>query len=186
MDKVAVFTDLHLGIHQNSLFWHNVALKWADWFASELEARKVKDIIFMGDFFDHRDEVAVNTLHVGYQILDKLRDFNIIMIPGNHDSFYRDHATVNSLNIVQGWSNIRLLNETSQLMLGSRLATFVPWGGDLTEVSKTRSDYIFGHLELNSFRMVGTKVCEKGLPVDRKSTRLNSSHVSESRMPSSA
>ena len=159
--KIALFTDLHLGIHQNSLFWHGVALKWTDWFVSELEKKNIKDIIFMGDFFDHRDEVAVNTLHVGYQVLSKLKEYNIIMIPGNHDSFYRDHAEINSLNIVQGWSNIQLLNKTSQLMLGTKLATFVPWGGDVNKVPK--SDYVFGHLEINTFRLHGTKVCDKGI-----------------------
>lgn len=158
--KYAIWGDFHCGIHQNSLFWHKVALQWADWFASQLEERKVKDIIFMGDFFDHRDEVAVNTLHVGYQVLQKLKDFNIIMIPGNHDSFYRDHSEINSLNIVQGWPNIQLLTKTSQLMIGNKLATFIPWGGTIDKIPK--ADYVFGHLEINTFRMVGTKVCEKG------------------------
>ena len=35
-------------------------------------------------------------------------------------------------------------------------------------------------------RNVGLKLQDKDLSLDRKSTRLNSSHVSESRMPSSA
>ena len=159
-NKIAIFTDLHLGIHQNSLFWHSVSLKWADWFVSELEKRDIKTVIFMGDFFDHRDEVAVNTLHVGYQILTKLKGFHVIMVPGNHDSFYRDHAEINSLNIVHGWTNIQLLNKTSQLMLGTKLATFVPWGGQLDGISK--SDYIFGHLEINTFRLNAARVCDKG------------------------
>ena len=35
--KYAIFTDLHLGVHQNSSTWHGIALKWADWFVGELK-----------------------------------------------------------------------------------------------------------------------------------------------------
>ena len=49
---------------------------------------------------------------------------------------------------------------------------------------------IFTALELlrKSSKTTGPRICliEKGKPVDRKSTRLNSSHITRSRMPSSA
>jgi len=28
--KIAIFSDLHLGIHQNSDFWLGISNKWAD------------------------------------------------------------------------------------------------------------------------------------------------------------
>ena len=34
--KVAIFSDLHLGLYGNSEQWHEVALKWADWIVGEL------------------------------------------------------------------------------------------------------------------------------------------------------
>lgn len=158
--KIAIFSDLHLGVHQNSNFWHNIAIHWADWFTNELKKRRIDTIFFLGDFFHYRDEVAVNTLHVGYQILKQLSDFNIVLIPGNHDSFYKEHAGVNSINIFSGWKNLQIINEITTLNLCSKTATFVPWGGDILNV--TQCDYLFGHFEINSFRMNGSKVCEKG------------------------
>ena len=163
--RVAIFSDLHLGIHQNSIFWHSIALNWADWFVAKLKAQNIDTAIFLGDFFDHRDEIAVNTLDIGYKILTKFKDIKLIMIPGNHDSFYKEHSEINSLNIFDGWKNIQLINEIASLDFGNTAATFVPWGGDLTSVRWT--PYLFGHFEINSFRMNSAKVCDRGIDIEK-------------------
>ena len=59
---------------------------------------------------------------------------------------------------------------------------------DFSLADKTRADVNLSHFAgkrkvLNIFPSVDTPTCATS---DRKSTRLNSSHVSESRMPSSA
>ena len=57
---------------------------------------------------------------------------------------------------------------------------------------KTYAGLTFGDVQAGAFRLVCTEdmtaadVTGCWMPSDRKSTRLNSSHVSESRMPSSA
>ena len=173
--KVAIFSDLHLGVHQNSSFWHETSLKWCKWFVSEVEKRNIKTILFLGDLFEYRDEVAVNTLDVGYQILTLLKDYNLIMIPGNHDSFYKDHADVNSLNIFSGWNNVNILNKTTVLNFGNKSAAFVPWGGELN----TKTDYLFGHFEISSFRMGSLKLCNDGydaFTMLKKAKRIFSGH----------
>ena len=57
-----------------------------------------------------------------------------------------------------------------------------------TKQKQDRSHYLFSNRELAN--LIGPLVIEQLLAVpdwkDRKSTRLNSSHMSESRMPSSA
>lgn len=176
-NRVAIWSDLHLGVHQNSIFWHTVALNWCDWFVCQLKAHQIKTVLFLGDFFDHRDEIANNTLDVGVSIMSKLRDFDLIMIPGNHDSFYKEHAGVNSLKIFSGWNNVTLLNDISSIDIGNTTATFVPWGGDLSKVRWT--PYLFGHFAINTFTMNGSKVCTKGTDVDKitqLSPRIFSGH----------
>jgi len=159
--KVAIWSDLHIGTHANSLFWHKVALDWTDWFKSEILKRGITTTLFLGDFFDDRDEIAGNTLDVAADILNKFRDTQLVMIPGNHDCFYKDHSGVNSVKIFSGWSNIKVCNTVSSIDFGNSSATFVPWGGDLSEVRWT--PYLFGHFEINSFKMNGSKVCDKGI-----------------------
>lgn len=163
--RVAIFSDLHLGVHNDSLFWHNIALEWSDWFIVELKKRDIQTVFFLGDFFNARDEIAVNTLDIGYKILKKFQGLKLIAIPGNHDSFYKDHSEINSLNIFEGWSNVQLINDIASLDFGTSTATFVPWGGDLTKIQW--SPYLFGHFEINTFKMNNSKVCEKGLEVEK-------------------
>ena len=47
--KIAIFSDLHLGEHNNSATWHKIAIDWCDWFINKLKERKIKDVVFMGD-----------------------------------------------------------------------------------------------------------------------------------------
>ena len=46
--------------------------------------------------------------------------------------------------------------------------------------------YLFNYTLIKEIKKLTTKVDELSYPLDRKSTRLNSSHASKSRMPSSA
>ena len=39
--KIGFFSDLHIGIHQNSEKWHDVTLEWAKWFTSELKYQNI-------------------------------------------------------------------------------------------------------------------------------------------------
>lgn len=78
--KAALFSDLHLGIKQDSPQWYDIAFQWCDWFKSKLEERNIKDIIFLGDFFHNRNTISVNTLNTAHLFLKKLRNFNIHII----------------------------------------------------------------------------------------------------------
>jgi len=159
-DKVAVFSDLHLGVHQNHTFWHDVSMRWCDWFLNEVSRRNVDTILFLGDYFHYRDEVAVNTLDVGRKLLERLTSYNLLMIPGNHDSFYKEHSGINSLNIFSGRNMLTIFNETTVVEFpGKKTAAFVPWGGSLD----VKTDYLFGHLEINSFKMNKNKLCDGGI-----------------------
>ena len=115
--KVAIFSDLHLGVHQDSMVWHETALSWCDWFVEDLKQKGITDIFFLGDFFHYRSDISVSTLHIASQILKKLNDFNMVFIVGNHDSFYKDRSDVNSLSILDGRNNITVAVSYTHLTL---------------------------------------------------------------------
>lgn len=159
--KYAIFSDLHLGVHQNSSNWHNIALDWVDWFVKDLKEREIKDIIFTGDFFHSRSEISVNTIHVASLLLDKLNEFNVHMIPGNHDCYYKDKSEVHSLSILRGYKNIKIYDQLELVKLyDNRTATFCPWGIEAEDIQSC--DIIFGHFEIESFKMNTYKLCETG------------------------
>jgi DNA repair exonuclease SbcCD nuclease subunit len=175
--KVAIFSDLHLGVHLDSTTWHQVAIDWCDWFIVELQQRKIQDIIFLGDFYHHRSDVSVSTLHVASVILEKLKDFNIIMIVGNHDSYYKQRSDINSLSILGGRNNIKILSETTVTRLFGRTCIFLPWSADISNLED--ADIIFGHLEIESFKMNSFKTCDHGMKTQdllKKSNLIMSGH----------
>lgn len=160
-DKVCCIADLHIGVHQNSIFWHETALKWAEWLKAELVKKKIKDIFILGDLYHYRDEIAVNTIHVVNQILKLWEEFNIVILVGNHDAFYKDRSDVNSLSILDGWKNITVISEPSNYTILGKEVAFLPWGAEVKSVNK--ADVIFGHLEIESFKMNSHKHCDHGI-----------------------
>lgn len=159
--EVGIFSDPHYGVHRNSATWHKIALDHAKWAAEQFKSRGIQDIIIPGDIFHDRNDIAVNTLHVATDVFDILRDFNIIITVGNHDAYYRDNSSVNSVSILRGWSNITVVDTLAVETLQGKKIAFCPWGQDINEVPKC--DLIVGHFEINSFKMNSYKVCTNGL-----------------------
>ncbi len=168
--KVALFSDLHLGVHGNSEDWHKIALDWADWIVSDLKKNKIKDIFFLGDFFDNRTEISVHTIHIASKVLAKFKDFQLFMIIGNHDAFYKNRSDVHSLGMVHGHDNIHVIEQNLDFTEYGKRFLFVPWEN---EIPDEKYDYIFGHFEIQSFKMNNFKVCDRGLLVADLMKRSN-------------
>ena len=159
--KVCCVSDIHIGVHQNSTQWHDIAINWARWLRDELKSKDISDIIISGDVFHYRDEIAVNTIHFVSDVLELWKDFNIIMLVGNHDAYYKDRSDVNSLSILSGWDNITVVDDQVTEILYNKKVTFCPWGTKIDEIPN--SDIIFGHFEIQSFKQNGFKVCTEGI-----------------------
>ena len=159
--QIGIFSDPHYGVHRNSETWHKIAIEHAKWTAEQFKTRGISDIVIPGDIFHDRNDVAVNTLHVATDIFSIFSDFNIVITTGNHDSFFRDNSSVNSISILKGWSNITTVDKLLVVDFQDKKIAFCPWGQDINEVPKC--DLIIGHFEINSFRMNSTKVCMTGI-----------------------
>ena len=160
MNKVAIFSDLHLGVHQNNDFWLGISNKWADWYIEKLNEREIKKIIFCGDFFHYRDEISVKTLNFAKDLLDKFNNFEINMITGNHDAWYKDTSEINSLSIFKGYKNIKIYDNLTSVSINDKHVTFCPWGTKIDDIPQ--SDILFGHFELENFKMNAYKICDHG------------------------
>lgn len=158
--RVAIFSDLHLGVHMNSQAWHDISLQWAKWITDELKAKDINEIVFCGDFFHSRSEITVNTLHHASILLEYFKDFKIYMLAGNHDSFYKNNCSVNSIRIFNGRDNIIIVDKPSLIQIGGKECFFAPWGTEIERLQE--SDVMFGHFEIESFKMNSFKLCEGG------------------------
>lgn len=176
-NKVAIFSDLHLGVHSNSSEWHKYAIEWANWFREECRDKGIKDIIFCGDWHHNRSEISVNTLQVSADILDMFEEFNLIAITGNHDIYYKHRTDVNSLSIFKNRKNVTILEQYQTLEAFDKKLSFCPWNTPTKVIEE--SDVIFGHFEIETFKMNAFKLCEEGVRVKdllKKSSLIISGH----------
>lgn len=158
-NKVLFFSDLHLGVHQNSQTWHNICLDLASWIDSVMQKHKLDTIFFAGDAFHDRHEIGVNTLHVAKKFFNALSKYKIHLIPGNHDAFLSSTVEVNSVEIL-AQSNVSVYTSPTTISVNEKKVTFCPWKtviGNLEPV-----DMLVGHFEIPNFRMNATKICDHG------------------------
>jgi DNA repair exonuclease SbcCD nuclease subunit len=99
------------------------------------------------------------------------------MLVGNHDAYYKNRSDVHSLGFLKGFPNITIVDEQSYFIhaYGKQLE-FVPWNYDMSD---DKVDYLFGHFEIQSFKMNNFKVCDHGLSPTKlinKSTNVFSGH----------
>ena len=120
--------------------------------------QEIKDIFILGDVFHHRSEISVNTLSVSQQFFKILEDFNIIILVGNHDAYYRDRSDVNSISIFDGWSNITTIDESYSDNFFGKTLSFWPWGCPIENIPE--SDILFGHFEIESFRKTKKQIIQ--------------------------
>lgn len=176
MTKVAIFSDLHMGLYGNSEQWHNVALNWADWIVQDLKSKNIEHILFLGDFFHDRHEISVQTMHVASELISKFSDFEMTMIVGNHDAYYKNRSDIHSLGFLKGHENILIADKVHTTQIDNKKLAFIPWG---EQIPDSKYDYVFGHFEIQTFKMNNYKICDHGdSPTEmlRKSPRIFSGH----------
>lgn len=161
-NKIAVFADLHLGVHSNSPQWHDIARNWCKWFISSLKEQNINQVVFCGDWHHNRSEISVDTLHVSAEILSMFKGFKLHIITGNHDQYYKNRADVHSLNIFKDKQDVQIFDKPGLLeMPNGKKFSMLPWGFSLDKAPE--GDVCFGHLEIETFQMNIAKQCEDGI-----------------------
>lgn len=161
-NQIGVFSDIHIGLGQDSSLWHNCVIEFAYWVKKLYESENIKDIIIPGDIFHNRNEISVNTLNIAKNFFEILSDFNIYILAGNHDCYYKDRSDVNSISLLSYWDNMQIADkEILLLQYKNKKISLIPWATSLDKIPK--SDLCFGHFEINSFHMNSHKICEHGI-----------------------
>ena len=157
--KVALFSDLHIGVHKNSTEWQKIALKWCSWFCKEIKSQKIEHVIFCGDWFHHRDSIDVRSLNVANAIINAIsKDCHLHLLIGNHDCYYKDTTSINS---IQQWSeidNVSVYNTLSNVQLDNNNIVFAPWGTDMYNLPD--GDILIAHCELNNFKLNNNRISD--------------------------
>ena len=160
--KIGCFSDIHLGLSQDSPIFHKISLDFAKWASEYYKENDIDEIIIPGDIFHNRSHISVETLTVAREFFNYFKDFTVYILTGNHDCFKKDSSDINSIKLLDGWKNIHIFDKEPIILETNFNKTigFVPWGTSLNHFPKC--DVMFAHLDINSFHMNSYKVCEHG------------------------
>ena len=172
--KIAIITDQHFGARKGAAYVNNYFQKfYDDVFFPYLKKHKIDTVINMGDTFDNRRNIDIQSLEwtkVNY--FDKLQEMGITVhsVIGNHDIYYKDTNGVNSVDLLlREYNNIIVYSEPTEINIGGLDILLLPW---ITEENKmqtlemmdnTKADVIMGHLELNGFVATRGHTMEHGM-----------------------
>jgi DNA repair exonuclease SbcCD nuclease subunit len=151
--KVAVFTDLHVGLKSNSSVHLRDCEEFVDWFIEEAEKNNCETCIFMGDWSHNRNSLNLFTLDSSLRCLEKLGSSfeQFFWFPGNHDLFYKDKRDIHSSAFGRHIPGVTVVDGITTL----DDVTLVPWlvGDEWKTMKDIKSKYVFGHFELPHFFM---------------------------------
>ena len=151
--KVAVFTDLHVGLKSNSSVHLKDCEEFVDWFINQAKENNCETCIFMGDWSHNRNSLNLITLNTSLNLLEKLGAAfeQFFWFPGNHDLFYKDKRDIHSSAFGKHIPGVTVVESVTTI--GN--VTLVPWlvGNEWKDITKTESKYMFGHFELPLFFM---------------------------------
>ena len=164
--KIAILNDTHTGIRNSSeIFLDNAAIFYKDIFFPECEKRGIEQIVHLGDFYDHRKFVNFKALnHNRKHFLNELRNRGMKMdiIPGNHDTYYKNTNDLNSLKECLGhyMNEIHIVMEPRVMEYGSLKLALLPWicsenyDQSMKFIEECKADWLGAHLELGGFEMM--------------------------------
>jgi len=178
MTKVAILNDTHCGVRNSSdIFIDYQERFYRDVFFPYLDKHKIKTIIHLGDYYDHRKYVNFKALNANRKhFLEPMRDRGITMdiICGNHDVYYKNTNELCSLKELLGHftSNVNIILEPKVMDYSGLRIGLVPWINNDNYTSMMRfietceAEWLAAHLELNGFELMKGVVNTHGMEAD--------------------
>lgn len=176
--KFAILNDTHCGIRNSS----DIFIDYQERFYNEvffpyLEENNIKHIVHLGDYYEHRRFINFKALNSNRKVfLERLRRDKITMdiIPGNHDTYYKNTNELNSLKELLGhyMNEVNIVHQAKVLDYDGLKFALVPWicqdnEEDTNEfLINCKADVVAGHFELNGFDMLRGVPCTHGMSAD--------------------
>ena len=173
--KVAIITDTHYGARKGSKHLHDYfELFYKNVFFPSLEEHKIDTVVHMGDIFDSRKAIDLQSLEWAKRVVfEPLKKYKVHLAIGNHDCYYKNTNNVNSPQLLlKSYPNISTYSEPVEIKLDKLKVLFLPWinSENFNEtkelIESTKAKIAMGHLELNGFRATRGHLMETGMDID--------------------
>ena len=168
--RVAVLTDTHYGARKGSKYLHDhFELFYKKIFFPTLKEQGVEAVIHMGDAFDSRKSIDYQSLEWAKRVVfEPLRGYEVHMIIGNHDCYYKNTNNVNSPSLLlKDYPNVKTYSSPQTINVGGLDIMMVPWicsenyDETLSQIKKSKAKVAMGHLELQGFRVNRNLIMEE-------------------------
>lgn len=175
MSKILLLCDTHWGCRTSHSVIEEHIVKFHKHVLEFVKENNITKIFHLGDWFDDRKHINVKTLNIcKTEFLDELKKngIDVVVIPGNHDVFFRNTNEVNSLHTLldsEEYPNITIIDRPTELEVGSTKFLMVPWMHNkhfneyMEVIEKSTAHIMCGHLELKGFMMHSGVVSIDGL-----------------------
>jgi DNA repair exonuclease SbcCD nuclease subunit len=170
--KVAILTDTHYGCKKGSKYLHDYfELFYKNIFFPTLEKEGITTVLHLGDAFDSRKSIDYQSLEWSKRVVfDPLKNYEVHMIIGNHDCYYKNTNQTNSPELLlKDYPNIKTYSDPKEVTIDKLNVLFVPWicaeNEELTKklIENTTAKVAMGHLELNGFQPYKGHIMEDGM-----------------------
>ncbi len=172
MDEVAIISDTHWGVRNDSIIFMDMTKKFLDdVFFPEIEKRGIRTIIHAGDLVDRRKYINIQTasrLRIDFLEQIEARNLELILIPGNHDVFFKNTNKINSIQELCDSNKVRYYLNAEEIEVNGTSIMMVPWINaenrqhTYEAIEKSIAQICIGHLELQGFEMFRGSVCSHG------------------------
>jgi predicted phosphodiesterase len=185
--KIGIITDSHWGARKGSkLFQDYFELFYKNVFFPTLEQYGITTVIHMGDAFDSRKSIDYQSFEWAKRVVfEPLSKYDVHLITGNHDCYYKNTNNVNSPNLLlQSYPNVKTYSSPTEIKIGNLNVLLIPWicmeneEQSLKAIKNTKSKIAMGHLELQGFHVNRSVVMEHGLEANifKNFTKVFSGH----------
>ena len=172
---IPILGDLHAGVRDGNRLMMKHQLDYLELvFIPYLLENGINEIIQTGDVFDVRKYTNTEVLaEWKRRFFDVLLKHNISMIVyvGNHDLFYKNKISPNSVTENLGsYKNITIIEKPTELIIQGMSCLFVPWicgeneDDCMDAIRNSKADICFGHFEIKGAKMESS-TCTDGLPL---------------------
>jgi len=170
-NKVGIISDIHFGVNKNSEMFLLSGLKFfKDQFVPYLKENGISTVLVLGDIFDNRNTINVRISDEVYMFFSEvLKDFNVTILIGNHDIYYKSTTEVHSLKALNHLTNVTVINDIMIYDVCGVDCLFCPWVVDyedelfLDMMKNTDVDLLFGHFDIVGFALNATTTSVDGV-----------------------
>lgn len=161
--KVAMFSDLHMGRRSNSKVHNQDCVDYINWFCNQID-KNYTHIAFLGDWYESRSAINIETLEYSYKALQKLNSVGlpVFFCVGNHDLHRRTTRSLHSVRMFGEFSNIQVIDEPT--VIDNILFSPYIFDDEYPKLIEHIGCWAFmGHFEFKNFVLSGhTRLAEHG------------------------